>query len=104
MSWSINTTLKNDPHDVFIDNRLQQLLVIDRSNVGNSHCVPERDQQIIAAMDAVVRVIIDGGFIDNADEISVSLSGHANKDHAEDSSWSNEFVSITINTKKYRPS
>ncbi len=102
MSWSISTELKNEKTDMFTDNKLKRLKSIDRSNIGNQHCVQERDEQIDAAMQAVASLLIAGGFIENSDEISISMSGHANKNHNKDDSWSNEFVNINIGVKSYR--
>lgn len=102
MSWSISTELKNEPDDMFTDNKLQRLKALDRSNIGNQHCEKERDEQIDAAMQAVASLLIAGGFIQNADVLSISMSGHANKDHNKDDSWSNEFVNINVSVKGYK--
>lgn len=104
MSWSLSTTVKpdgeNKNHAVVL--QLQQAAA-NRESVGNQHCPQERDQQIDAAVQAVLDLLIGGHFITNAEEISISMSGHANKDHYKDDSWSNEFVNITVAIKTYRP-
>jgi hypothetical protein len=97
MSWSTSTVLKNEAPQKNLD----VLSAIDRTNIGNQHCTKERDEQIDAVIRAVFQLLMEAGF-GNAEEISVSMSGHANKDHNKDDSWSNEFVNINVAVKSYR--
>jgi hypothetical protein len=105
MSWSISgelKELKSGDTDELLLKAIDTLTAVDRTNIGNSHCEKERDEQIDAAIRAASQLIVEGGF-GNAEEITVSLSGHANKEHKRDSSWSNEFISVQVYLKGYRP-
>lgn len=101
MSWSISKTLNHEQTDVGLQKDLDVLNEVDRANVGNQQCEKERDEQINAAIRATFQMLVDAGF-DNAKEISVSMSGHANKNHGKDDSWSNEFISINVFVKTYK--
>ena len=39
---------------------------------------------------------------DNAEIVSISVSGHANPGNLPKEGWSNEFCSLTVSVKKYR--
>lgn len=102
MSWSINTVLKNEDSPEGLQKAIVQLESISRENVGNQHCEVERDEQIDAAIAATTNLLFDAGILNVADEISVVMSGHANKNHQKDDSWSNEFISINVSVNRYR--
>jgi hypothetical protein len=100
MSWSIGTTVKKS--DGLIAG-LHQLKAIDRSNIGNSDCVKERDEQIDEALGAIAQLLADPSF-DNADQVSVSMAGHTNPEHKKhkEPGMSNGWVSITVSIQSYR--
>jgi len=98
MSWSLNTALKHPNAGTEV---LDQLQEIDRSNIGNAHSIKERDEQIDAAFDVVSQLVAGPAFV-NADEISISLSGHANPEHKHADGWPNDSVSISVTIKSYR--
>lgn len=100
MSWSISTEVKRESPDI-AQKFLDTFNTVDRSHIGNEHCKEERDEQIHSAVKAVIQLLVEAGF-DNADVISVSMSGHANKDHKKDSSWSNEFINLNVAIKSYK--
>lgn len=101
MSWSMSTVLKHEHTDVGLQKNLDALNAIDRTNVGNQHCVKERDEQIDTAIHAVHQIIVEGGF-SNAAEITVSMSGHANPNHETANGWSNESINISVYVKSYK--
>lgn len=101
MSWSISTVLAGENADVLSANAIDELSGIDRTNIGNADCAKERDEQIEAAIRAVSQLLVEGGF-NNAEEISVSMSGHANPEHSTRSGWSNESITVTLAVKSYR--
>jgi len=103
MSWSISTDLKNEPNDMFTDNKLQRLREIDRTNIGNQDSPTERDHQIDAAINAAALLIVQGGFVENAAEIAVSLSGHANPEHKAAAGYARDTITVSISVKSYRP-
>ena len=101
MSWTISKTLKNENTGIGLQKSLDELNDVDKTNIGNQQCETERDEQIDAAIKAAFQLIIEGGF-SNADEISVSLAGHANKDHEKEQEWANDYISIQVHVKRYR--
>jgi hypothetical protein len=100
MSWSISKTLEHTRTSVGLQKNLDELNAVDRGNVGNQACEKERDEQIDAAIKAAFQVMVEAGFV-NAEEIQVSLSGHANKDHQEDPFMSNEFINIAVAVRSH---
>lgn len=101
MSWSISTVLEGEDADVLSTNAIDELSAIDRTNIGNSDCIKERDEQIEAAIYVTSQLLAAGGF-NNAKEVSVSISGHANPEHNTRSGWSNESITVTVAVKSYR--
>jgi hypothetical protein len=98
MSWALSATLN---HTDGLTLEIDQLKSIDRTNIGNSQCVEERDEQIELAIDAVSHLLDDAAFA-NAAEIGVTLSGHANPEHKTASGWANEAINISVFVKSYR--
>jgi len=101
MSWTISETVKHESTGIGLQKALDQLNAVDRTNVGNQQCEKERDEQIDAAIKAAFQLIVEGGFA-NAEEISMSLAGHANKDHEKEQEWANDYISIQVHIKRYR--
>lgn len=102
MSWSISKTLKHEHSGVGLQKTLDELNAIDRTNIGNSQCIKERDEQVEAAIRTAFGLLADGCFV-NAEEVSITLSGHANPEHQSSiSGMSNEMISLTIAIKHYR--
>jgi len=100
MSWSLQVNLVHEHTGIGLQKVLDELNAAIPS--GNEQCVKERDDQVRAATDAVFRMIVDGGALDNAEEISVSMAGHANEGHKKDASWADEYIQISLYVKKYR--
>lgn len=102
MSWSLSTTIKAAEVPVSKTGMVPEELVnIDRSNIGNNQALKERDEQIDAAIDAALRILVQGGF-DNAEEIAITMSGHANPEHKPVEGWSNETINVSVTIRKYR--
>lgn len=109
MSWSISTVLQHEPTPIGLQKDLDALRALPAPG-GNDQAPQERDEQISAAKRAVFSILTDNGgkwdnkgrAFDNAEEISVSMSGHANKNHQKDDSWADEFISVSLYVKKYR--
>ena len=95
MSWSISAYLKPEKGQYLKIEDIKALVP-----VGNEQCPEERDEQVMAAKHAVYNIVNNAGF-ENAEEITVTMSGHANKDHKKDPAWANEFISISISIKSY---
>lgn len=100
MSWSIGATLYKDDVDNANTIAFQKLHAIDRSQIGNQQCTKERDEQIDTAIAAVAKLLSEGGF-SNAAEVSVSISGHANKEHQKEQEWANDYISIQLHINRY---
>ncbi len=102
MSWSIpSITLSHKRTDIGLQKDLDALNALVAS--GNDDCPKERDEQVALATDAVFHMLANDHVFDNAEEVTVSLSGHASADHQQgDPAYSNEFLSIHISVKKYR--
>jgi hypothetical protein len=101
MSWSIGATLNNDGAELLAQNALNALNEMDRTNIGNQDCVEERDQQIDAGIRAISQ-LLDEAIFEHAEEISIFMTGHANKDHKKASGWSNDSISISITVQSYK--
>lgn len=101
MSWSISTTLKREGNAVDLANEVNKLRGLDRSMIGNTNCVKERDEQIEAAITSAFQLFACPIF-DNAAEITVSLSGHANPEHKMADGWANESITVSVWASKYR--
>ncbi len=101
MSWSMSTTLKREGNTADLANEVNKLRALDRSMIGNSNCVKERDEQIEAAITSAFQLFACPIF-DNAAEITVSLSGHANPDHQKASGWADETINVQVWVSKYR--
>lgn len=98
MSWSASTSFKLDvpvSKSGLFPEELNNLVAS-----GQDYAAKERDEQLEAAKGAALRLLVEGGF-DNAEEIGVTLSGHANEDHA-DVKGANESISVNVFVKKYR--
>jgi len=103
MSWSITTTLERKDTAVDYAKDVDKLMELDRTNIGNSQCEKERDEQIEAAIHAAFQLFAHPIF-SNAAEIGVNLSGHANPEHKAESGWSNDSISINVFVKSYKSS
>lgn len=62
----------------------------------------EQEQQFTAAMNAARALLDVVGRPE--DEVSVSLSGHANPDHGPRDGWANETITITVRAHPPTPS
>jgi hypothetical protein len=100
MSWSISTTLNHERTGIGLQRSLDALNALVAS--GNDQAPKERDEQVATATGAVFKMLADGGPFDNAEEISVSLSGHANEGHKKDPAVAYEYIQISLYVKKYR--
>src|SRR5258706_10338668 len=100
MSWSVSTVIKHKHTDIGLQESLDVLNALVVS--GNDQAAKERDEQLQAATEAFFRILANGGTLDNAEEISVSFSGHANVDHKKVPEWADEYISISCYVKKYR--
>lgn len=108
MSWSISTVLQHEPTPMGLQKDLDALNAIPAPG-GNDQAPLERDGQISAAKAAVFHMLADSmdwekhtRVFDNAEELSVSMSGHANKGHKKDEAWADEYISVSLYVKKYR--
>lgn len=101
MSWSLNKQVEGNTVEELSTNAIIELSEIDRSNIGNSQCVKERDKQIDVAIGAVSHIIIAGGF-ENAKKISVVLSGHANPENRLVSGWANDAINVSLTIMEYK--
>lgn len=102
MSWSISTTLKHEHTDRGIQKDLDALNELRSTVVGNEQAIKERDVQIGATIDAVLRCLSDGSTFDNAGEVSVSMSGHANPGNFAPEGMSKDYISISVYARSYK--
>lgn len=98
MSWSASLTLKHEASPMGLQNDLEAINALVPT--GQSYAQKECEEQCNAAKRAAFAIIVEGGF-ENAEEISVSLSGHANENHANNKS-TNESVNVSVYIKKYK--
>ena len=101
MSWSLSGILGNPEGFADVNNNLQQLSAIDRTNAGNNQCLQERDEQIDTA-NKITSVLLATEVFQNAEEISISMSGHANPEHKKSDQYGNENISINVSVRKYQ--
>jgi hypothetical protein len=102
MSWSVSTTVeKFEKTDVGLQIALEAIADAGRSVQANMEVKEETSQQVDAAVRAAHAMIVEGGF-DNAETISISLSGHANPEHKMRPEWANDYISVQIYISKYR--
>jgi hypothetical protein len=101
MSWSLSTVLIREKTGGGIQKDLRALQSLPLENVGNQQAVDERNAQIEMAIAAAVSVLSNEPFGD-AEEVSVSMSGHANPGNQKGSEFSNDYLQVSISVKKYR--
>jgi hypothetical protein len=94
MSWSASTSFK------WVKNGLVPDELSAMVASGQDYAKKERDEQLEAAKGAALRCLVEGGF-DNAEEVAVNLSGHANEGHNEIKGAA-ESINISVYVKKYR--
>lgn len=79
---------------------------VDKDQIGSieapaANVVPEaqasQDEQFAAALSAAQDLATTVGR--PHDQVSVSLSGHANTDHAPQSAWADEFIQVSISAR-----
>lgn len=104
MSWSLSKEIKVDETG---DGRQEPITLLNelftnRDNIGNQQCIVERDEQVDSVFRAITNLLVESGLTSHSDVITISASGHANKDHNKDDSWSNEFITINIYVKSYK--
>ncbi len=98
MSWSTSITFNHENTGIGLQKDLDAINTLVPS--GQDYAKVERDEQCEAAKRAAFQIISEGGF-GNAEEITVSLSGHANEGH-EDTKGANESINVSVFVKKYR--
>lgn len=89
MSWSASTIVQRgeNAYDAF-------------ENVGPTGQEGEHvDEAFEAALEAAHDLLASGSFGSESREYTVSLSGHANPDHAPVSGWANDCVTVSIQQK-----
>lgn len=101
MSWSVSTTLKIEHNPLGWQKTLDDLNLIRAS--ANEDAAAERDEQLKALTGAAFKVIVEEPALKNAEEITLSMSGHANKDHAAAvGGGADEYMQFSIYVKKYK--
>lgn len=97
MSWSISKTFEKDEYPDLAG------LISDEEydKSGNTQAPGERNRQINSALQAL-EAILDYGAFDNAKELVVSMSGHANEGHQKSEGYANDFISINLSIKSYK--
>lgn len=98
MSWYANTTIKQETpisKSGVVPEELNALVAS-----GQDYATKERDEQLEVAKGAALRILVEGK-LEAAEEISISLSGHANQGH-EDVHGANEYIAVNVSVKKYR--
>lgn len=65
--------------------------------------VPEEMARQVAAAKEAARQMLASHVYDNAEEVSVVLSGHANPNHLAATNWANDTISVSVTITKYRP-
>jgi hypothetical protein len=101
MSWSIEKTITNEEGFADVGKNLEELETIERPSPSADLVNGEQDDQIDTAI-KIGSILLATEVFQNAAEVKVSLSGHANPEHKEKSGWSNESVGIRIDVKRYR--
>lgn len=102
MSWSLSALLSNPEGFSDVGKNLEQLQAIDRTNAGNNQCIEERDQQI-DTVQKVASVLLAHEIFQNAEKLTVVMSGHANKDHKQSvDGFANESVNIGVSIHTYK--
>jgi hypothetical protein len=101
MSWSLSGKLIRPEGFADVSQNMHDLLAFDRSNAGNTQCIKERDEQIDTAQKLASVFLATEAFA-NAEEISVSMSGHANPEHKKSTEYANENINISVSVYKYK--
>lgn len=101
MSWSISTTLFHEHTEEGIKRDREVLDSVLLSDM-NQQAEVERDAQVQMAKDAVIGILSNSSTFDNAEEISVSMSGHANVGNLTSKEYANDYVQISLSVRKYR--
>lgn len=101
MSWSLSTILQHEHTAAGINKDFDTLNALPTENIGNQQAPAERDNQVKCAIGAVVEILTNSNTFKNAEELSVSLSGHANIDNQSDGG-ANDYIQVSMFVKKYR--
>lgn len=98
MSWSGNITF-----DWTDDKQQMENAVLDMQVAGNEQAKPARDEQVRAAQEAAIDMLLAGAVGSGEGKaFTLSISGHANEGHEPAQAWSNDFVSIRLQ-QDYKP-
>lgn len=101
MSWSVSTTFPIEPGEAGKESALDAINALQPT--GQDYAHGEKAEQCAAAKRAAFAILVEGGF-ENAEEIGVSLSGHANEGHASSGGMANDSITVNVYIKKYRES
>lgn len=89
MSYSLSATApRNEIRKALAD----EIAKIEQTD---TRVFDERNDHLTAAMVVVDRLLEAVGRPE--DQVTVSITGHANADHAPAPDWANEFLTITVN-------
>ncbi len=101
MSWSISTILNHEHNAAGFGKDFDALNALSTENIGNQQAPVERDNQVKSAIGAVIEILTNSNTFKNAEELSVSMSGHANPDNQSDGG-ANDYIQVSMFVKKYR--
>lgn len=100
MSWSFSGKLTNPEGFTDVESNLKLLQGIDHSTAGNNDAIIERDEQIETA-NKVASILLATEIFEHAEELTISMNGHAIPGHTKSEKGTYESLGINISVSKF---